>query len=113
MSTRGTRTRSATVCFFFFKQKTAYEIDMDWSSDVCSSDLAPGGAVAAEGRGGNGRHAAADRDIGRAVDDRPDVPDARSEERRVGKECRSRGAAKLSKKKNKNNTKFNTTNKFK
>src|SRR5690554_7638887 len=25
--------------FFFFKQKTAYEIDMDWSSDVCSSDL--------------------------------------------------------------------------
>ena len=27
--------------FFFFKQKTAYEIvDCDWSSDVCSSDLA-------------------------------------------------------------------------
>jgi len=26
--------------FFFFKQKTAYEIDVcDWSSDVCSSDL--------------------------------------------------------------------------
>src|SRR2546430_11818697 len=25
--------------FFFFKQKTAYEIDCDWSSDVCSSDL--------------------------------------------------------------------------
>src|SRR2546430_4023228 len=24
--------------FFFFKQKTAYEIDCDWSSDVCSSD---------------------------------------------------------------------------
>src|SRR2546427_1924269 len=24
---------------FFFKQKTAYEIDCDWSSDVCSSDL--------------------------------------------------------------------------
>ena len=31
------------VCFFFFfKQKTAYEIyQCDWSSDVCSSDLAP------------------------------------------------------------------------
>ena len=29
------------VCFFFFKQKTAYEIkECDWSSDVCSSDLA-------------------------------------------------------------------------
>ena len=28
------------VCFFFFKQKTAYEIyQCDWSSDVCSSDL--------------------------------------------------------------------------
>src|ERR1043165_1176239 len=27
-------------CFFFFKQKTAYEIrPRDWSSDVCSSDL--------------------------------------------------------------------------
>ena len=29
--------------FFFFKQKTAYEIyQCDWSSDVCSSDLFPG-----------------------------------------------------------------------
>ena len=28
------------VRFFFFKQKTAYEIGTgDWSSDVCSSDL--------------------------------------------------------------------------
>src|SRR5213596_3976635 len=31
---------SYTVFFFFFKQKTAYEIrPCDWSSDVCSSDL--------------------------------------------------------------------------
>src|SRR5213075_1144066 len=30
--------------FFFFKQKTAYEITRrDWSSDVCSSDLSPAG----------------------------------------------------------------------
>ena len=29
------------LVFFFFKQKTAYEIyQCDWSSDVCSSDLA-------------------------------------------------------------------------
>src|SRR3546814_64298 len=29
------------VLFFFFKQKTAYEMRIsDWSSDVCSSDLA-------------------------------------------------------------------------
>src|SRR3546814_19885293 len=28
------------VFFFFFKQKTAYEVRIsDWSSDVCSSDL--------------------------------------------------------------------------
>src|SRR6187431_2111488 len=53
------------LTFFFFKQKTAYEITVrDWSSDVCSSDLsaleqhpdvvalAPGRAVrVAEDRG--------------------------------------------------------------
>src|SRR3546814_16040339 len=28
--------------FYFFKKKTAYELRIsDWSSDVCSSDLAP------------------------------------------------------------------------
>src|SRR3546814_5519911 len=39
-----TRLRSLVVLysivFFFFKQKTAYEMRIsDWSSDVCSSDL--------------------------------------------------------------------------
>src|SRR3546814_10009252 len=36
--------RLMLVCiFFFFKQKTAYEMRIsDWSSDVCSSDLAGG-----------------------------------------------------------------------
>src|SRR3546814_9229797 len=36
---------SKRVClFFFFKQKTAYEMRIsDWSSDVCSSDLADAG----------------------------------------------------------------------
>src|SRR3546814_6294802 len=30
------------LCCLFFKQKTAYEMRIsDWSSDVCSSDLAP------------------------------------------------------------------------
>src|SRR3546814_7865222 len=29
------------MCFFLFKQKTAYDMRIsDWSSDVCSSDLA-------------------------------------------------------------------------
>src|SRR3546814_6122879 len=32
--------RSVFLLFFFFKQKTAYEMRIsDWSSDVCSSDL--------------------------------------------------------------------------
>src|SRR3546814_6206701 len=32
------------MIFFFFKQKTAYEMRIsDWSSDVCSSDLLPYG----------------------------------------------------------------------
>src|SRR3546814_16305008 len=39
-------------CFFFFKQKTAYEMRIsDWSSDVCSSDLLigdVGGVVAVD-----------------------------------------------------------------
>src|SRR3546814_4536736 len=31
-----------SILFFFFKQKTAYEMRIsDWSSDVCSSDLFP------------------------------------------------------------------------
>src|SRR3546814_8928096 len=39
---------SCSVLFFFFKQKTAYEMRIsDWSSDVCSSDLL-GGAPANE-----------------------------------------------------------------
>src|SRR3546814_16328600 len=35
------------MCFFFFKQKTAYEMRIsDWSSDVCSSDFARGAGLA-------------------------------------------------------------------
>src|SRR3546814_9397043 len=34
--------------FFFFKQKTAYEMRIsDWSSDVCSSDLPVGASLLA------------------------------------------------------------------
>src|SRR3546814_8472576 len=101
--------------FFFFKQKTAYEMRIsDWSSDVCSSDLLivleqvhgdleleadSAGADQAQdhGRAGGflqteqrrvheGRHGGGND---RAGDDR-----GRSEERRVGQEwvstCRSR-----------------------
>src|SRR3546814_20456059 len=38
-------TEVSVYCFFFFKQKTAYEMRIsDWSSDVCSSDLCLGRA---------------------------------------------------------------------
>src|SRR3546814_4531352 len=38
-------TLAESQCVFFFKQKTAYEMRIsDWSSDVCSSDLADGAA---------------------------------------------------------------------
>src|SRR3546814_6059756 len=39
------------IFFFFFKQKTAYEMRIsDWSSDVCSSDLGLSRALGAAGR---------------------------------------------------------------
>src|SRR3546814_3363743 len=45
--------------FFFFKQKTAYDMRIsDWSSDVCSSDLDRGGhGQQARGDSGHDRHA--------------------------------------------------------
>src|SRR3546814_7427850 len=73
--------------FFFFKQKTAYEMRIsDWSSDVCSSDLG-------EPRAGLLHEALVDADVQQralsrdalAVDD-VELAE-RSEERRVGKEC--------------------------
>src|SRR3546814_5513334 len=43
------------VSFFFFKQKTAYEMRIsDWSSDVCSSDL-PSDLLILAGRPGMGK----------------------------------------------------------
>src|SRR3546814_3036029 len=39
------------LMFFFFKQKTAYEMRIsDWSSDVCSSDLLMGALRQCVGR---------------------------------------------------------------
>src|SRR5439155_5366031 len=74
----------------FFKQKTAYELATYWSSDVCSSDLRDGGAAGARRRSRTCDAPGAGR--GRAA--------RRSEERRVGKECRSRRAPELEKKDN-------------
>src|SRR3546814_10216293 len=40
------------IYFFFFKQKTAYEMRIsDWSSDVCSSDLSRSLGVSGTGTG--------------------------------------------------------------
>src|SRR3546814_2278148 len=88
---------SGYVCFFFFKQKTAYEMRIsDWSSDVCSSDLVlqpvpPGGVVEGDDRDGavvggeTPRQVAPGDGAGDGVPS-PIAP-ARSEERRVGKAC--------------------------
>src|SRR3546814_5143507 len=78
------------VCFvFFFKQKTAYEMRIsDWSSDVCSSDLfAPSRRAASfyrRPRQWDDLHLVM---VGRQRHDRRADVGARSEERRVGKEC--------------------------
>ena len=73
--------------FFFFKQKTAYEIyQCDWSSDVCSSDLRVLDLPLQDSNF-----------LTKLVPDKPGIElkrvlkaPMRSEERRVGKECRSR-----------------------
>src|SRR3546814_7865411 len=79
-----------SLFFFFFKQKTAYEMRIsDWSSDVCSSDL-----EREEPRHGVfGRHVVARIKHHQEADgchengEHPGEADHRSEERRVGKEC--------------------------
>src|SRR3546814_5013007 len=83
------------ICFFFFKQKTAYEMRIsDWSSDVCSSDLPFDDLVEDEGGGGDqqaeaevGRTWAAHAAVNTVSQRLHKLPSARSEERRVGKEC--------------------------
>src|SRR3546814_16776136 len=77
--------------FFFFKQKTAYELRIsDWSSDVCSSDL----RCRKRGAGKQEAHSLLQpqflRDAlytARKCDHADLRFGKRSEERRVGKEC--------------------------
>src|SRR3546814_12250261 len=92
------------MIFFFFKQKTAYEMRIsDWSSDVCSSDLRPQAPRSSRRRPDAGDLAGDDRMTMRTgLDHLPavkrrelervarvlfDAFEDRSEERRVGKEC--------------------------
>src|SRR3712207_8304314 len=93
-----------TLFFFFSSRRRHTRYWRDWSSDVCSSDLAQVPLVVEErqqlavlplqhlhparrgdrgGRGGVGAH-------GDGVRQPVQVDGGRSEERRVGKECRSR-----------------------
>src|SRR3546814_1818637 len=75
----------AYLFFFFFKQKTAYEMRIsDWSSDVCSSDL-PATAMSTAPADDDADRAAYTPPLG-AVFSSP-LDRNRSEERRVGKEC--------------------------
>src|SRR3546814_10764910 len=92
------------VCiFFFFKQKTAYEMRIsDWSSDVCSSDLfrlrarlgmkaviAPQWTAGIRiGTGSDNNPVSTTQTLGGGFGKKDIWLDqGRSEERRVGKEC--------------------------
>src|SRR3546814_5304990 len=89
--------------FFFFKQKTAYEMRIsDWSSDVCSSDLpvaiSETHALRAMQSGEMVVNAPNGEPIRLKYERHEESPDGswtwigrnRSEERRVGKECVSK-----------------------
>src|SRR5437879_11747083 len=96
------------MCFFFSSRRRHTRYIGDWSSDVCSSDLRQGGERGEEvGVAGDDERRGVPGDLPQAgqqavggpvrrapVDqDGTDLrPVGRSEERRVGKECRSRGA---------------------
>src|SRR3546814_4968596 len=104
--------RLLLLCFFFFKQKTAYEMRIsDWSSDVCSSDLTDVRAIetmralfAHEQEIGPVSTIMWDRVI-HWIGDLANYSERagnrhrlllRSEERRVGKECVSTGRSRWS-----------------
>src|SRR5256885_2433617 len=94
---------SQPLVFFFSSRRRHTRLQGDWSSDVCSSDLLPrsrGPVVVAErlaerrteaGVGVEGVQRALQRAWERwQIGPLRGVADDRSEERRVGKECRSR-----------------------
>src|SRR5438034_11255055 len=85
--------------YFFFSSRRRHTRSLcDWSSDVCSSDLLGlrrkrrGGLQRVERRHGAGQGVGRGRH-GVLFGHRLAGFQFRSEERRVGKECRSRGAA--------------------
>src|SRR3546814_4745924 len=79
------------VVFFFFKQKTAYEMRIsDWSSDVCSSDLLTVGEHV--GMGAN--LVAVDQQVLRTAGERPGAGvDVRTRDQAAGNARRHAGVA--------------------
>src|SRR3989475_8885096 len=82
--------RNPSVFFFFSSRRRHTRFDCDWSSDVCSSDLLTGEVEDVELDELQGVHGL--RALRVTIDLRNPRIDrrVRSEERRVGKECRSR-----------------------
>src|SRR5438128_3776736 len=81
----------SNIFFFFFSSRRRHtRCYRDWSSDVCSSDLRPARSylVAVLSELGRQQEAVNEMVKVRTTGGRPD----RSEERRVGKECRCRWA---------------------
>src|SRR5688572_33073822 len=85
------------LCFFFSSRRRHTRFDCDWSSDVCSSDLCSAGtkSVANLLNSGtfvkrNGKWQVVNWQSTRMP--QTEAESRRSEERRVGKECRSRGS---------------------
>src|SRR5690606_39963157 len=91
------------VFFFFSSRRRHTRFSRDWSSDVCSSDLPTARqTVPPDGAGADAAPHAAEAAAAPAPTGPPAVPgrsELRSEERRVGKECRSRWAAEQEQKK--------------
>src|SRR5207248_7771099 len=90
---------SPHLCFFFSSRRRHTRSYGDWSSDVCSSDLRRRGSRRIPARRSAPSRCATAR---RAWRERPRRREttSRSEERRVGKECKSEWSAKQKKKKN-------------
>src|SRR3989440_9498153 len=77
-----------TCALFISSRRRHTRSDRDWSSDVCSSDLVD---LVRLRVAHHGRERMLVQQVRRHdVDAVEQMPDARSEERRVGKECRSR-----------------------
>src|SRR5437660_12891797 len=81
--------RQVRLNFFFSSRRRHTRWPRDWSSDVCSSDLGHT----------RGKACSPDKTVPYVYDGADAAALIRSEERRVGKECRSRGAPEHQKKK--------------